>query len=35
MRAMCDNRSSFPMEVMSCVSSNCNVEEFRGSSSVL
>ena len=34
-KAMCDNHSSFPTEVMSCVTSSCNVEEMRGSALVL
>lgn len=34
-KAMCDDHSSFPTEVMDCVTSSCNVQQLRGSSSVL
>ena len=34
-RSMCDDRSSLPTEMMSCVTSRCNVEDLRGSNSML
>ena len=31
MRSMCEDHSSLPTEMMSCVTSRCNVEDLRGS----